>query len=324
MKAPKLIFALVAIITLTGCSKDPSSSSAPADSSSEPELEYVRITAEHLTYTPTPLTIVDDEWVTVPGLSDSKEYWNDIDWDLRGQDLLLALKTKMRSTFKQVTYSGAITAVQQMDRDPAAPNSVLSVYDLKSHPYGNFGSIWNREHAFPQSKLYDGNGFTTNNQVSASAGEKNIASDVANLFAADYMLNESRSNNSYGEWNYDENRVLYHKYLQRNSAGELTDNISYYGNYAPNPVVRGEIARSQLYMLVNWQGAVKDNSNFAINTMILWDNTHPPVAERDGQRQTGILTHQAVRNPFIDNRKVACYIWSELNNRTKKTCSTII
>ncbi len=322
MKTPKIIFALVALITITGCGKDPSSSSS-SSSGSEEEKRPVRYTADNLTFTPTPLAITNEEWVSLPNMTDSQTYWRNVDWSLRGDALLQALKTEMRKTFKQVTYSGALDAAKEMDRDPAKSTNILSLYDLKSQPAAGYnGGKWNREHTFPQSKLYDETGKIN---VRANANEKNIASDVANIFACDASLNESRSNNSYGgNWNYDENPDIYYKRLQENTDKELTDNILYYGLYSPSPIVRGEIARAQLYMLVNWAGHVTRDSNFAIETMLEWDMQQAPIAERDGQRQTGILKHQAIRNPFIDNRKVGCYIWSDVNTRTRKVCAGIV
>ncbi len=405
MKTRKLIFALVGLITLTGCGKNSSSSSSGDGDSSEvssdtstsqvtpdetlleakknakgevdgylknfvyPQKKYtpgtavqtavdnivkdakadidkatavsslagivsvaldaiekqyrseIHFAAEHLTFTPTPLAISEDEWVTVPGMSDSKTYWSNVNWNLRGDDLLQALKTEMRKTFTQVTYSGALDAAKEMDKDPAKSSNILSLYDLKSQPAAGYnGGKWNREHTFPQSKLYE-NG---ERAAAAAPGLKNIASDVANIFACDADLNTERSNNSYGTWNYDDDPATYYKRLQINTSGQLTDNILYYGLYSPTPMVRGEIARAQLYMLVNWAGDVTRDSNFTIDTMIQWDQDHAPIKERDGQRQDGIYKYQDIRNPFIDNRKVACYIWSDVNTKTRKLCEGVV
>ncbi len=389
MKTRKIIFALVALITLTGCGKDPSSSSEPStdgvlsearkagkgaldgylknfvipankytpgkavqdavaaavkgakediDKASDATLiasivsdakeviaeEYsseIYFPAEHLTFTPTPLAISQDEWVTVPGMADSKTYWSKVDWTLRGEDLLQALKTEMRKTFKQVTYSGALDAAKEMDRDPARSSNILSLYDLKSQPAAGYnGGRWNREHTFPQSKLYE-NGVRAE---AASASLKNIASDVANIFACDADLNTDRSNNSYGTWDYNDDPVTYYKRLQVNTDKQLTDNVLYFGLYSPTPMVRGEIARAQLYMLVNWAGDVTRESNFAIDTMLAWDMEHAPIKERDAQRQAGIMKYQEIRNPFIDNRKAACYIWGGINAKTQKLCADVL
>lgn len=325
MKTNKIIFGLISLFLLVGCK--PISSEKPSSSvdengskSSFVEPSPVWKPAEHWDFTELS-TDTTGEWVTIPksGLTDSKTYWKGVDWTLRGVALRDALYTYMRRTFKQITYSEAHGALKEIDADPKNSNNVLSLYDLKSHAYAGYnGGKWNREHAYPQSKLRDAN----NEKHEAGANVKNVASDVANLFACDAALNTERSNNSYGEWNYDSDPELYYNFTTTNTAKEKTDSLLRRGYFSPTPLVRGEVARSQLYMLVMWKDFTgSPDSNFEISTMLKWDLEHPATLERDGQRQQGLEKYQGIRNPFIDNRNVGCYIWGDLDNHTRSICS---
>jgi endonuclease I len=89
-------------------------------------------------------------------------------------------------------------------------------------------------------------------------------------------------------------------------------------------MVRGEIARSQLYMLLMYPANCSITENFMIQTMLRWDLDYAPTIERDGQRQAGIEKYQNTRNPFIDNRKLSCYIWGDFNQWTQDICATVI
>lgn len=312
MKIRNLLLGLVALSVLSAC-KPPVASSEEEISSSEPIPTTSGWVAPEPVRSPKP---ADFGFNALPEYDGT--YWNDIDFNLRGEALKTALNQKMWANFVKVDYSTALIAVREMDKDPKDAGKVLSIYDLKSHN-ANVLSTWNREHAFPQSKLADGD-----DSLRAASNRKNISSDVANLFAADWDLNEVRSNNSYGEWNYEDDPETFYPFTTVNTANERTDSILRRGYFSPTRMVRGEIARSQLYMLLMYPANCSITENFMIQTMLRWDLDYAPTIERDGQRQAGIEKYQNTRNPFIDNRKLSCYIWGDFNQWTQDICATVI
>lgn len=347
MKFKHLLLGLVALTVLAACrggtSEPPVSSQDPVTSvtsevvTSEPSEEPVTsetsevVSSEPIeepTSTPpsswTPPTPVrspkPEEFNFEPLPEYTGTYYNTIDFNLRGNDLKTALYNQWKAKFVGITYSQAYGAITEMDRDPAKPNNVLSVYDLKSHYSGGYnGGRWNREHAFPQSKLADGE-----DSLKAHSNVINISSDIANLFACDADLNTQRSNNSYAEWNYESDPKTFYQFTTTNTAGEKVDSILRRGIFSPTRMVRGEIARSQLYMLLFYPENCSISENFAIQDMIRWDRELAPTIQRDGQRQTGIEKYQKVRNPFIDNRNLSCYIWGDINDHTRNVCQGVI
>lgn len=346
MKIRRLLLALIGVTLLASC-EPPTSQSievpeseipSVSDISDTPSIVSETSTTEEVTSVEESSVEVSSEWVEPePVLKPAENwnfrplpaytgnFWNTIDFTLRGEELRQALADYMWSKFyvpgvldNRVTYNVAYDAIKVMDADPNKTGNVLSLYDLRSHPHAgyNYGK-WNREHVFPQSKLADGD-----KSLRASGNTKNISSDIANLFACDAALNEHKSNHSYIEWNYAEDPERWFPYLSRNTAGQLVDAIVHYG-YSPTPIVRGEIARAQLYMVLMYPDHCSISENFQIADMIRWDQEWPPTIERDGQRQKGIEQYQKIRNPFIDNRNLSCYIWGNTNRATRKLCADI-
>lgn len=340
MKIRNLLLGLVALSVLSACkptvSSEEQSSEPIVSTTSEEVTSEEPVTTEDPVTSEDPVTTEDpvtSEWteptpVRRPKAEDfnfrplpaySGNYYDSIDFNLRGQDLKDALFAQWDANFVGITYSQTYAAVVKMDRDPANPNNILSLYDLKSQWAGSYnGGRWNREHTFPQSKLADGV-----ENLKAKNNLANISSDIANLFACDSDLNTERSNNSYSEWNYETDPELYYQYTTTNTAGEKVDSILRRGYFSPTHLVRGEVARAQLYMLLFYPDNCSISENFTIHTMIKWDREYAPTIERDGQRQDGIVEYQNVRNPFIDNRNLSCYIWGDSTPAARQLCEGI-
>lgn len=344
MKIRKLLLGLVALGVLSACkptiSSEPSGSSETPSVTSQPDItSEIEVTSESEVTSDVVSSSEESsvppsssEWVPptpvwqpalsmsfTPMESYSGSFWNSIDFNLRGEALKTALKNYLHPKKKLITYGETMDALREMDRDPKNQYNILSIYDLKSHPGAGYnGGKWNKEHSFPQSKLKDGN-----ESLGASNNVANVSSDVANLFASDADLNTTRSNNSYGEWNYSSDPQGLYEFTITNTAGQRVDSILRRGYFSPTPLVRGEIARAQLYMLVMYPDNCSLTENFSIQTMIKWDREWAPTIERDGQRQAGILKYQEIRNPFIDNRNLSCYIWGDSNIQTRALCNGI-
>lgn len=314
MKMNKLIFALAALTVLSACggtsqsnSEIPSVSETPTSVSSETWIspEPVWQPAEHYNFT--------------PAQPYSGSFWNSVNTSLEGESFLNAVNVFMKSKFVGVNYNTARDAVVMMDKDPTNPSKVLSVYDLRPHTASNYGGgSWNREHTYPQSKLKDGD-----ESKGASPSKINISSDIANLFVSDADLNTSRSNHPYRETNYLDNMKTNYNFTLVNRDGMRVDSLLRRSQFSPTPLVRGEIARAQMYMVLMYDEC-DITENFNIHDMLRWDQEFPPTVERDMQRQAGIEHYQKVRNPFIDNRTWGCKIWGDVNDATRQVCSTVL
>lgn len=307
-----ILTALLALGVLSGCQNQPDpSSELPTSDESETSLP-TETTSEEVEVPQSP------NRVFTPAPAYTGNYWDEIvNSELQGKDLANALYEFKLSRFTPIDYNTCVEALELMDVDPDDEYKVLSIYDLNSvqfkkrHDGDNFTPrevYFDREHAYPQSKLADGD-----DSKRAGPTKKNISTDVANLFFCDGNLNQAKSNYSYWGLSMKEQ---YYKFAIRNKFGTLTDNFVYNGMFSPTPMVRGEIARSQLYMLVMWPydklgyGCSLDE-NFNILTMLQWNLEYPPTVERDLQRQKGLELYQNLRNPFIDHPELACRIWGE-------------
>lgn len=299
----KYFLTLLAFLTiLSGCNNS-SSSTEPVDSG-----------GGSVWVAPEEVWVPNWEFTEMPAYTGN--YWDGLDFDLRGKALADSVRAHIEGTFFAIDYTTAGNAVRMMDKDPWNDNRVLTIYDLRSRPNNGYND-WNREHVFPQSKLADGDP-----NLRAEGNVKNISSDAANLFASDWDVNSAKSNISLGEWNYEEDPEVMFKLLVRNTEGLLTDNVLRRGLFSPSWQSRGETARSQLYMILMYPDECGLNENFAVETMIKWTYDVPLYAERDGQRQAGLEQFQHMRNPFIDHKDLGCHIWGNTNSRTRALCAS--
>lgn len=307
---------LVAITVLTGCKPTPQ----PSSSSEELSTTTSVIPPSVSEWTePSPVWSPTGNITFTPLAAYTGTFWNTINMNLRGEDLKLAIKNYLDPIKTLITYSETYNAVREMDKDPNNEYNILSLYDLKSQSGSSYnGGRWNREHTFPQSKIADGD-----DSKRAINNVANASSDIANLFACDAELNTYRSNNSYAEVNYESDKERFYPFLGTNTSGVVTDSLLFRGYFSPTRMVRGEVARAQLYMLLMYPDQCSLTENFAIQDMIRWDRELAPTVERDGQRQAGIQKYQNIRNPFIDNRNLSCYIWGDTNTKTRELCSSI-
>lgn len=238
--------------------------------------------------------------------------------NLSGSILAAALRKKGRDVFKALTYTEAIEPIKEMDEDLNRPDYVIGVYSrlriLKTKRQGNVNKeivgYWNREHCYPQSKLADGD-----DSLRASAQKANISSDIANLFAEDVTVNETRSNNSFS--NIDKTSE---RFFVQDGYGNTTDNYSWMGYFEPTDIAKGEVARANLYMHLMYPENCALNENGPIHVLLEWNLRFPPNVERDELRNQTIFKYQKNRNPFIDDPSFGCRIWGDTNAMTREIC----
>lgn len=205
----------------------------------------------------------DHFFVVVMVMSD---YYDDAA-GLVGNDLLLALRTIIRTGVIDLSYDAAKTILAETDRDPNNPNNLIQVYSGNSVPgtWDN-GSTWNREHIWPQSRM---------------TGIYNSDDDLHNLKPSSQSENSSRGN----------------KYFDN----ETTSNT-----YAPRDEVKGDIARILLYMTVMYPELQLTDTYYSdghyMGMLAVVEEWHrnDPVDEFERNRNEVIYSYQNNRNPFID------------------------
>lgn len=210
------------------------------------------------------------------------------------------------------SYSQAWTILEDCDKDPSNPNNILCFYTNQSIPKtdrassGNGTIHWNREHLWPKSL-----GFT-------SSGEE-PHNDCHHLHASEEKINGSRGN------------------LDFNEVTNPTKSDSY-GNrwnsnfFEPRDEIKGDIARSLLYMAIRYDGdtcngckldleltigngSVITENNLKtgrigdINALLKW-HYEDPVDDIEKNRNNIVASYQGNRNPFIDHEEFVAYLYT--------------
>lgn len=303
MLKKKIVGLLILATSLVGCGGNSSEVSSELPSSELPSSVSSSSSSEASSLDPN-IFVPTSDMTEAPAYSGS--YYDGVDLNLEGEALRAALYARMRNGFVNVTYTTAWNAVKEMDQDNHNTNNVITIYARRSMSKSNTGSsgnVWNREHSFPQSKL----------EADANAGTANIASDVANLFAADAVMNTTRSNMSYGN-------VTKGNLYVADATGRVTVNRYYNGIFEPADIAKGELARATMYMITMYPNDCTLNENGSMATLLAWNLEFGPTVERDLQRQAGIFKYQKNRNPFIDHPELACKIWGNTSNAAKAAC----
>lgn len=204
---------------------------------------------------------------------------------LTGTNLIIFLNALLEEMNGR-DYEFAKIAIPVSDRDPNNPSNIVEFYTGESRQgaWSSGGTIWNREHVWPQSLLNESAGSTVNS-----------ASDLHNLKPSDPNINSSRGNKWFGPVNGTES------YLP-----ERTD-------------IRGDIARILFYMDIRYDNlklvALSGNQVPAkyqmgdLNTLLLW-HVQDPVDAFELNRNNVIYGYQGNRNPFIDHPELVGYIYN--------------
>ncbi|KAH7674756.1 Deoxyribonuclease I protein [Dioscorea alata] len=163
---------------------------------------------------------------------------------------------------------------------------------------------WNREHLWPRSY----------GLIDAPA-----LSDLHNIRPADVNVNSSRGNKYYGECTDTSTDCL--RPANREAALDTETDKQ---RWAPPLQVRGDIARSLMYMAVcygfhvpdrNPPLQLSDSPNVQNRTMGLlsellkWNEIDPPSREEQLRNERICKLYQHNRNPFIDHPEYANLIW---------------
>lgn len=232
--------------------------------------------------------------------------------DIDFKEKLHALTESMHKS--KNTYKYAWTVLEDCDEDPNNTNNIICFYTGQSIPKtdrsgsGNGTINWNREHVWPKSLGFKSDGAAAHN-------------DCHHLHATEEKINNYRGNKDFGEVDNPTN----------------TDS---YGNkwnsqyFEPRDDVKGDVARSILYMVVRYDGDKCDdcvldlelvngvaNTADIINnqvgrigdlaTLLKW-HYEDPVSDVERKRNEVVYGYQGNRNPFIDHEEFVSYLYTSL------------
>ena len=238
-------------------------------------------------------------------------YYEGLD-HLEGETLKMALHERIREAIK-LNYNQVWSYMRTADADPTQDDRMIMVYSQKSLPASSVGggedaSGWNREHVWPSSR-----GFSRTNMPAHT--------DLHNLRACEVTINRLHGDMSFGEAPAG---------LEVPGApGTRYDKAALI--WEPSDEVKGDIARTLLYMDVRYQGGVKGESDLRLveklpagllkghdaegngylenlHTLLRW-HEQDPVDAAELRRQEKVFAIQKNRNPFIDHPEYARLIY---------------
>lgn len=211
----------------------------------------------------------------------------------------------------QRSYDDARFALQILDSDPNDPTRMILLYNGHSVDKNwDFGVTWNREHTWPRSRGVD------------TSGPDN--SDLHMLRPVNPSINGARGNEPFG-----------------------TLNSSYWDPDALGGADRGEVARTQFYADVRYDGSDAATTDLVLvdtfpvgsqmgdlSEMLEWHFAYPPDQPERRRNHliwsadpdewfdpevfgVPVVLNQGNRNPFVDHPEYAWVIWgSGPNNAT--------
>jgi len=222
-------------------------------------------------------------------------YYSKVNLTSTGDALKKVLRTLLQSTHSSVrTYENLKYDIPKTDASLTNSSKVLLIYSRVevTGAWSNGGTIWNREHVWPQSKGW----FST-----SGAG-----SDLHHLRAEDPSVNTSRGNKPFGE--VDGGSLVY----LSSTNGGISSNC--YGNnklFEPQDASKGDVARIIFYLLTRYTESDSYNITVVASSipMLLKWNREDPVDEWEMERNNKTENIQGNRNPFIDYPGLAEEIW---------------
>lgn len=197
-----------------------------------------------------------------------------------GNDLFLGLRNII-SNRTITSYDRAKDILEISDRDPDNHNNVILIYNRTSvqGPWSSGGTIWNREHVWPQS-------FLSGNQYQ----------DPHNIRPANPGVNTNRQNYAFAPGS--------------GSHGVVT------GGWYPGDEDRGDVARIMFYMITLYT-QLNITTMGSMEMFIEWHYADP-VDDFERNRNDVIYSYTNNRNPFIDHPHFASLIWDSTTYSSKK------
>ncbi|CAA6671112.1 unnamed protein product [Spirodela intermedia] len=223
------------------------------------------------------------------------------------------------SAHRSLTYKEVWDALKILDAadpsDPEHSSDVIEIYSLRavSKTLAGKSEGWNREHLWPRSYgLID----------------KPSLTDLHNLRPADVNINSSRGNKYYGECVSESNVCL--RPANREAAPDTEADSK---KWAPPFQVRGDVARSLMYMAVSYgmyqpgegphlklsDSPISNREMGLLSTLLKWNEFDPPSKAEKLRNERVCRLYQHNRNPFIDHPEYANLIWTQTQSRSLLT-----
>lgn len=223
----------------------------------------------------------------------AKEYYSSISSSLTGDSLLSALR-KLNSTKRKKTvgYSNLWDYYNKTDYNPNNRSQYVAYY---RGTYASKGQM-NREHVWPNSR-----------------GGNLIEADIHIIRPTLTADNSSRGNAFYVEGGTSQSG--WDPY-----ADGMTER---YRGDAARIIFYGVVANSQLSLVDLSNDKTGNKTMGKLSDLLKW-NLEYPVDDTEIRRNEGAEDIQGNRNPFIDDRSLACKIWGDYNENTKNVCSKVL
>jgi|GEM_PF-4304578 len=209
--------------------------------------------------------------------------------NLTGTELnkLFANLREIVQNINRVSYADAKTHLPNTDVSLTDTDKTWGIYDNKLHEryWISGGTIWQREHVWPCSRMRIGNV----SDYRPSESDRNHGSDLHNLRVISAGVNQSRSDKFFS------------------TTG--TKN-----SYNPSVNHKGDVARICFYMVTHYPqlSLVDDPSGYfqmgSLKEMVKW-HIEDPVDQFEIDRNNVIFSVQGNRNPYIDNPDFVSYIF---------------
>ncbi|KAL6864863.1 hypothetical protein ACP4OV_016014 [Aristida adscensionis] len=236
---------------------------------------------------------------------------------LAGDELRTALGAVV-SPHVSLRYKDVWDALKILDaadaEHPEASSEVIEIYAQRAVPKILAGKPdgWNREHLWPRSY-----GLTYGPSLT----------DLHNIRPSDVNVNSSRGNKYYGECTATSTRCMR---PANHEAAPDTETDS--KKWAPPFQVRGDVARSLMYMAVSYGSGQKDGISHLelsdspsiqrrkmglLSAILRWNELDPPSRSEQLRNERVCSLYQHNRNPFVDHPEYANRIWK--NTPTKSS-----
>lgn len=231
---------------------------------------------------------------------EAQSYYSSISSEATEKDLLSALHSLNSSKRKKtVGYKNMGKYYKQTDGDPNNSNNIIVFYSGKSVPFsGSFGSTGNsvnREHVWPNSR----NG-------------SNVEGDIHMPRPTLASENGSRGNSFYVEGKKTSNSGW--------DPAMESFGLEKYRGISARIIFYCAMADTSLTLIDREYDSASNGTMGKLSDLLKW-NLKYEIDATEIKRNEAAQDIQGNRNPFIDDRSLACKIWGNTNDNTRKVCT---
>lgn len=228
-----------------------------------------------------------------------QSYYSSVNLESTSSSLLNALHTLNSSKrTKTVGYRNMGTYYPKTDGDPSNSSNLILFYSGSSAKFsGSFSGNINREHVWPNSR-----------------GGGNVEDDIHMPRPTLTTENGSRGSSFYVEGKKTNNNTGWDPAME--SFG-----VEKYRGIAARIIFYCAIADTSLTLIDKTTDSANNKTMGKLSDLLKW-NLEYEVDSTETQRNDAAQDIQGNRNPFIDDRSLACKIWGNTNTTTQAVCSS--